>query len=243
MTVMLSVGISVVNRSTQDLKVTRQEEEGSQVFNGAEAGIESALANVADCIDTVCNGSLDLAATGNATIPVGVDYTIEPVHEFEGVVTENTAIKIDTSTVPGGGGTLAVEWGLNQTCADNVAAVEVIIYNTTNSTARREGYSPACGRGDNFVLSLDNSLTGNYFNLVNVSLNNGDTLVRLKPLYNDAAIKVTGSWTLPIEYYKVRSTGTSGVGNETKVIEVTRSLPTLPSVFDYVLYSGGTLIK
>ena len=50
-------------------------------------------------------------------------------------------------------------------------------------------------------------------------------------------------WSMPVQYYRIRSEGDSGVGDEVKVVEVTRTLSSAPGIMDYVLYSGGSLVK
>jgi len=69
--------------------------------------------------------------------------------------------------------------------------------------------------------------------------------LRIKPLYNQASIAVTKSFAgppdLPPQGYQIESTGTAG--EVTRKIKVTKSLPYLGPLFDFVLYSGGSLQK
>ncbi len=69
---------------------------------------------------------------------------------------------------------------------------------------------------------------------------------RIKPIYADATISVSGS-NLPTQSYLVRSeaenASTNATGREVRVVEVNRSLPAAPSILDYALYSGGSITK
>jgi len=73
----------------------------------------------------------------------------------------------------------------------------------------------------------------------------GENLVRIKALYSDSQVRARsfGGWSMPVQYYRIRSEGDSGVGDEVKVVEVTRTLSSAPGIMDYVLYSGGSLVK
>jgi len=64
-------------------------------------------------------------------------------------------------------------------------------------------------------------------------------LVIIRPLYNLAtiAVKVTGGGDLPVQAYKIESTGT--FGQVSRKVEVIHSVGFLPPIFDFVLYSGS----
>ena len=70
-------------------------------------------------------------------------------------------------------------------------------------------------------------------------------LARIRLLYNattwPVAVKGNG-WDLPKQGSEVESTGTTTSG-VTRKLRVTQQYPALPSIFDYVLFSGGDLIK
>ena len=238
MTVMLSVGISVVNRSTEDLRITRQEEDASRVFSAAETGIEAGLSDL-----SVGQGSLEIGQLGDQEIPISVDYVVEERSEFEAVVEENDTISLDVSNASGGENIL-IEWARNQDCVAGAAAVEVIIFNKAQNTARREGYDRCeITHNNNFVVASGGS--DGYYAQSLIGLLSGDELVRVKVLYEDSEVKVggVGGYSISKASYRIKSTASSDVGDEIKTVEVSRSISGLPSVFDYVLYSGGSLTK
>ena len=75
MVVLLTLGVSIATRSTQDVTQSRQEEETSRVFDAAEAGIEEALAGALGTITGTSLSGLhsDLSAT----------YSVEEVSNLE----------------------------------------------------------------------------------------------------------------------------------------------------------------
>lgn len=76
-------------------------------------------------------------------------------------------------------------------------------------------------------------------NTVSLTLPPQAQLLRLRPLLNSSSFNVSG--TLPNQQYLITATGQTGSG-VTRKIEVTREIvPSLPSVFDYALFSGGSI--
>jgi Tfp pilus assembly protein PilX len=97
----------------------------------------------------------------------------------------------------------------------------------------REGHiNPACGASVLTMPGIADSIW--------------PVLARIRLLYNNVgqpvAVAAEGSWTLPSQGSEVESTGstTSGV---TRKLRVRQQYPALPSIFDYVLFSGGDLTK
>lgn len=236
MAVMLSVGISVVNRTTQDLKISRQEEDSSRVFDATEVGIEEGLRDLNP-------GTYDITVgSGEEGDPiVNVNYVVEAVDMFEAVVPENVMVEIDTSG--NGGHAISVDWGLDENCGVGVAAVEMVAYNTTTSMVRRVAINPCPGAGDGFQNTGSGGADG-YFWSQTLGLSEQETLVRIRPIYKDTALRVQPvGWSMGTQCYRVTATGKGEVGKEVKKILVTRTLPAAPSVFDYVLFSGGGVVK
>jgi hypothetical protein len=76
------------------------------------------------------------------------------------------------------------------------------------------------------------------------SLGNLEVL-RLKPFWKSTTINVSGvnGTPLPAQTYDITSTATTDSGLTRKVQVSRDALPQLPAIFDYVLYSGGDIIK
>lgn len=91
----------------------------------------------------------------------------------------------------------------------------------------------------------DQSLTCGLNTFSGVPDDGNPILARIRLLYNDTAwpVAVKGNgWDLPNQGSEVESTGTTTSG-VTRKLRVTQQYPALPSIFDYVLFSGGDLIK
>lgn len=72
-------------------------------------------------------------------------------------------------------------------------------------------------------------------------------ILRIKPFWNRTTVKITptggSAAQFPVQTYEITSTATTDTGVSRKV-EVRRdALPQLPAIFDYVLYSGGDIVK
>lgn len=72
----------------------------------------------------------------------------------------------------------------------------------------------------------------------------GLEILRMKPFWTRATIKVsTADLSFPVQTYEITSTATTDTGVSRKVEVKRDALPQLPAIFDYVLYSGGDIIK
>lgn len=89
--------------------------------------------------------------------------------------------------------------------------------------------------------------TGSYHCRTLVKIFNANSnfiLLRLKPFWNRATIKVTPVLgIMPVQTYAITSVATTDTGVSRKVQVSRDALPQLPAVFDYVLYSGGNITK
>ena len=69
------------------------------------------------------------------------------------------------------------------------------------------------------------------------------TFLRLKPIDGDALVAVDppDPQVLPSQGEEILSTGKAG--DTIRKIRVVKSYPSWPEIFDYVLFSGGNLVK
>lgn len=89
------------------------------------------------------------------------------------------------------------------------------------------------------------NFSGAYTDLLLINFTNSDRVayVRIKPLYNKASLGLesqngTGSHAFPAQSYQVTSQGNSG--DATRAVQVTKTLPTLPPIFDFALFNGSS---
>jgi len=242
MVVLLTVGLSVVSRSIGDVRLSRQEEEASRVFDAAEAGIEQGLLDIS--VGTF--GSSSVTGIGD----IDVNYTTAEVdRKLEINVVEGHAAQVNVSNSVGGE-QVVINWSKETDCTDQSPASIVVTtynYNGVSYSARREAFA-ACDNADNFSTAGVVDGDEGYFKKVPVSMVAGDQFVRVMAVYSDTDVKAegVGVYELPVQYYTVRSVAESQMQEdvaETKVVEVSRTKPALPAIFDYVLFSGASLTK
>jgi hypothetical protein len=232
---MLTVGLSLATRTTEEVLSTEQSKESTRVFNAAEAGIEAALSSD---LNVITGGEI------TAIEGVNVEYTVSKVNNLDTQLFEGVTVSVDLTGVTTGQ-QLRVDWSEVTDCGtdDPASLLLTILYDDAGITRARYLPLASCDRSDGFTLAStinENNLHRRY----DVPLQTGDIMVRIKPVYNNTQIRVVGNgFDLPVQYFSVRSEADSEIGNETRVVEVNRTLSAAPSVLDYALYSGTTIIK
>lgn len=250
MVVVLTVGLSVASRSVTDVSLSTSKEAGIRAFNAAEAGIEEALSRA----------SLAAGSFGVTVGDITADVEVEEVKSVEALVERNDVLEVNlagatTSNVKiswvkgagedpgcndGEGGTSAVEiirW--REESSGNIIA-QRYLYNaySCSSLNSTNGFQSAFDPGGGDFLSeitsfpVDGDPAGGY-----------DRALRIRPIYNKATILVEAvlPGELPSQQYEITSEAITKTG-ESRVVQVTRSVPALPAVFDYALFSGTDLV-
>jgi Tfp pilus assembly protein PilX len=244
MVVLLTIGLSLAAQSSKEVTLSTQEEESTRVFNAAEAGIEQALSSN-------LSAQQDFTST-DTTIPgtnSNVNYTIQKQKSLEIRVPQGATAMVQLTDAAGVQTTnsINIEWAREGNCAANPASLVLGVFatdstKTPKNSARYYSYAP-CDYGDS--VTLVNTSGGNgYFRKLTLNLQPKDVFVRIKPAYKDTTIRVTAAaGSLPTQAYTIRSSATNQNGDENRTVEVNRTLSIAPSVMDYVLFSGTTLIK
>ncbi len=236
MAVALGFGISIISQSTTDIRMTEQEQEAARAFNAAEAGIEAALKDLS-AVPTI------LTIDG-----IQVNYSVTSKNDFEGVYKEGETAQV----LIGGNGWLNIEWVKSGedpgTCigASNQAPASLLItVHKDDNTVRRVGINACDLQGVNGMSNATETGSDGYAWLYRLRVYDQEDMLRIIPIYHQVSIRVTrGAWgaALPVQLYQINSTAQTET-KETKAIEVTRTEPATPSVFDYVLFSGSNLVK
>ena len=239
MVVLLTIGLSLATRTTQELFLSDQQAESSRVFNAAESGIEKALSDVQ-------------VGTGNLSVDnVDVAYSVQGSSVLETRVTEGMSVHLDLT---GYTGDVTFEWAGEGSCGSRASLIAVIYYDDAGEIKSKSvPFGPACdSRLDNFA---DGLLLGGspYYHRYTLSTTYPDTQVnhipantlfmRVKPVYADTDLLISGGISFPTQHHTISSTATYTGGNEERSIEVSRTLPAGPSYMDYALYSGGAITQ
>jgi len=241
--VALGYGLSIISQSVTDTEIAGQSEESARTFNAAEAGIEDALKNVSF-----------IAGEGKKTIQVGedenkieVNYEVTGNTVLEGVYQENEIATVNL----GGANTLKIEWvdsgkiqespgTCNGVSGGAPASLLITVINNADEITRY-GLN-ACPIANGMTTLGVNDGTDGYLKEYSLGVAAGDKLVKIRPIYNQAKIRVTGATALPPQAYDIDSQAQS-LTLESKAIQVNRTVPATPSIFDYVLFSGTSIEK
>jgi len=248
MVVLLTIGLSLASRTTKEVALSTQEEESTRVFNAAEVGVEQALSSDLSFAGDVFTSSPITPAGSNTT----VTYTINKQYQLEMQVFQGVSsmIQLTDAAHPTPPSSLLVDWSLENSCAtQSPASLLVSVYSINKAASppdvkvRYETYE-ACSRPNNFSTTGVGAGQNGYFKRATIALAANDNFIRIKPVYNDTKMLVQpSSGQMPVQSYAIRSSGSNNAGNENRNVQVVRSLPTAPSILDYVLFSGNTIVK
>lgn len=223
--VALGFGLSIISQSVTDIEIAGSSEESARAFNAAEAGIEDALRQVSVVV-----------GAGQQTISVGdfdVNYEVSGDDFLVGDYSEN---EVATVVLGAPGDTLTIEWG--ESCPGAASLLITVIDSSYGIT--REGWNACNDLVNDFTNVLTPGADG-YLRLKTLSVG-ANALVRIRPISNQVNIRVTGTGFLPVQAYDIDSKAQSPT-LESKAIQVDRTIPATPSIFDYVLFSGTDIAK
>jgi len=273
MSVGLTIGLSVISRSTSDIRITQQEEEAARAFSVAEAGIEEAL----------------LAGSGVSDVMSGVTYTVESVNQGEAnwfdfggedfSAGETQTLWLighddDGSLDPSAedcfwcNGRLNFCWGND---ADDLAALETTllfldtdnefklarkVFDADTTRAAINNFTPAANPLHEFCSEADllsKALSDDGLRLTDGELfgipNESDVIpyaLRLKLLYNGQPQPIavtTNTGNFPNQGTCYVSTAKVTASGVTRKVSQCQFHESPPVVFDYALFSGSNLVK
>lgn len=238
MVVMLTVGLSLASRTTQELFLSQQESESARVFNAAEVGVEDALSYDFDSI----TGTEQIPFSDTETVDqVSVSTTINPNDELETTLVEGAAVHIDLAGYTDN--QLEIDWARETDCT--AASVLVSIYYEDAGVTKvvhealgaTDGASPC--RADEFAAVTTSDAPYSFSTSITIPSNS--LFARIRAVYNNTSIRVTGTTAsnFPTQFFTIRSAANTDVGEESRTIEVGRTLSGAPSFMDYSLYSGA----
>lgn len=240
MVVLLTVGLSLASRTTQDVFLSQQDAESTRVFNAAEVGLENALSTNFDSIQ----GSEEIQIPDSDTVAnVITNTTILPTTTLETQVVEGAAVHLNLEGLSGS--QVELSWARENSC-DAAASILMSIYYSDGATTKvvHEAFAPGdCRSSDEFAVITTLAEPGSgYFRRTNVTIPTDALYARIRAVYNDTSIKVSGSG-LSNQYYVIRSQADTTQGAESRTVEVGRTLSTAPLFMDYALYSGADIVQ
>ena len=256
MAVGLTIGLAIVSQSVTNVSISETEEKSLRAFNAAEAGIEEILRQPTVTIGASQVTVGDLQAQVNVTSKTDQRLVLKANETMEVPLEGATATQVKISWVD--------KNDLTQnpgTCSEGEgkapASLEILWLRSISGQVVPYRYLyNACGDLDTanwFTTSSPDSEAGTdpYLSQVTFTDIQGDNTqatyditMRIRTFYNQATLAVTavGGGELPIQEYQLLSTATTDTG-ETRSVEVTKSVEAWPPIFDYVLFSGLSLVK
>lgn len=266
--VSLLAGMSATNLSTSTVQQTTFSEESTQALAAAESCAEIALgkikAGAADPLfldDTAIHAAHDLPcgslvycqvpgspvipsevcgpesfAVGDAQASCCYEVT-EMTDVFPNVIAQDETAEVK---LEGFSGSLNIYWcdTATEDCDVRRPALEGYFIKDNGET-EKFGYDP---HGITWM-GFEQATGGGHaqdrdfaWSLTNVSVPLGTLALRLTPRFGDASIAVVGS-DLPLQGFVVTSEGF--FGRSTRKVKVTKTMPSMPAIFDYAIFSGA----
>ena len=243
MGLVVGIALSLASRSLGDTVLSRQESESAKAFRLAESGVEQALNALRQ--DNTTTSTLNLSGEGDFSGTTSIGGSTS----FGLYVKEGEQAHLDVTTFAPG--TLTVQWTKTtdnrenpNTCSagsgNSPAAIEVIAHKS-DGTASFSYLNPyGCTPETNGFGNTAVTGTNGYLSQATYSVASGVTAVRIRPIYADSTIAVSGPG-LSTQLYLIQSKAAGG--DAQKEIEVKRGLDAPASVFDYALISGSSIEK
>lgn len=267
--VVLAIGLSVASRNLTNLRTTVQTEQSQRAFNAAEGGVEDILSRgQAEIVNLAATGNPVTVTVGD----IQANVSVKSFNEYEAIVEEGTVAQVDLSGYVGTA-TLEWILQSNPTENDvsadpafSMASLEVsfVCQSPTCLTTVPSGCTPSGAVGsfsqmrcaykaedisgqEGFSQCTANPPGDKYLcRAPTFTINASDNakVVRIRPFWGKATVRVSGSPSLPVQAYDVVSTATTPDLGITRRVQVTRTvLPQLPASFDYVLFSETDIVK
>lgn len=250
----LTTALSVASRSLSDLKQVTQVDVGTKAFAAAEAGLEFALNEFSRNFNPDCT-----VQTANLTIPgiSGINYTICPNSKdyaswtnvfkddvFQVVFPTNNPNNLKSANVLWENPAAAIEIDV----IDNGGTVSRYFSNPVGSTTAN-GFATGSNVA-NCISSTCNDPAFSSWSSCVIGIANIDnaSMIRIKPLYANSSVAICGQTAggspgrIPLQNYVITVTATSTNGTVRK-IQVIKTPPVLPAIFDNVLYTSGSIVR
>lgn len=253
MAVSLAAGVAISSRALTALKGVSFTTQSTKAYAAAESGVEEGLKRIADSsfavgtvyTGTVADGSFSYSIVngGGSNGPYALRLEKDKTQEIKlnGVYSD---------------GALNICWDIEGDSTDNDASLELFLIQRTTGNpssytlAQKLGYNPIIGapRSNGFATAGVAAIVSGISYRTCAAISNINSpangqLLRIKALYNgtNAVVVPQGSATLPIQAQIITSTGLSGEAS--RKIEVTKTLPALPEIFDFTIFTTSPLVK
>ncbi|MEI8232803.1 MAG: hypothetical protein WCG44_03600 [bacterium] len=241
MGVIIALVMSVASRSLSDTVLSRQERESSAAFSVAETGVEQAMSALQNTDGQSISGNLSAfsdAVTGNYQVNTNTTYGL--------FVKEGETAQLDVNSPISD---FVIYWTKKSDMSENIdctspsalkypAAIEISAVSTSGVVARNYYNAFNCSYGTTGFDASTIAGDPDYKSKVIYVIPDSTLKLRIKPLLAGATIAVSGTG-LSNQLYLIQSK--AATGDAQKEIEVKRGLDAPPSVFDFSLFTTGTI--
>lgn len=234
MVISLAVGVAASNRAISNIRMATYTVQGDQALHCAESGAEDGLNRINEQEEASFGTYGDTLMDSDGVEICDYIYTIS---DFSGNSLTYPLVKRDDTqeiNLDGYNGGVNIYFG-----SDDTASLEVILIKGTSAPYSVEKYAYNCleSRSNNFD---DGSSHGNGdlpCGSDSFTFSSDYKIARIRPLYADTKVVVEFSNNSPSQGYVIDSTGTAGTAR--RKVQVIRSRPQLPAVFDYSIFSSS----
>jgi len=230
-----TIGFSIAGTTIKNIQETNLVEESNRAYSAAEAGIEEKLLELEQS-GTATNLTTPQTLSSDAQVKQVTVQQNQSLSIAKLAKDDVAQLNLDCSTCSAG--TVTATWQ-----SGSALVVTKISGNTEPYTVNRWALKCNLAVTNNFETATYNSSTQKCSYTFNVS-GVTDKLMRLRVMYQDTSLVVqpSGSGIIPVQGTVLTSTGKSGETERT--VQVERSIPIAPAIFDYVLFSSqGSLSK
>ncbi len=252
MTIALAVGVGVSLRNLASISRTSRTDTAARAQAAAEGGAENVLSRSEEEIAQMVGSPAEeivFAPTTNDNITAVASVTVENYNVPSGSGYLPLEIKRDqVSEVKLSGGAITICWSsLNESAESDIY---YIAYNSDGDTTRqgveandRTGFPSSYSSGGTFTGA--DSGNSDFENCHDATLPSSADGLRIRSINADSKVGIyPTSGSLPNQGYLITSIGklqNVPVGQEAEVkVTVIRSLPFMPGIFDFGIYSGSS---
>ena len=254
--VLLMLGLSLATRTTEEVALSGQEADTTRVFNAAETGVEEALYQIGVNPGVVPENqvtptTIPVSQVGDASRDTTLTVTGQRADKFTLSIDQGEALSLKWRE-----GT-KISWTHNADCSDAAAIVVTLYQKGPPAMAYHAAFNPGgpipiaqCQKGTNFSVSANATggstvtLTSDKFGLGAGAAVSTGSLLRIRPLYAKANFTIENSSAIDIQSTATDlNSGSGSEGTETRRIQVIRTDPAPPAIFDYAVFSGSGITK
>lgn len=233
MTVVSALAVSLASRSTVDTRIQQTETESIQALLFSQTGIEQLMMNPLLTFVNVASYSATRTDTGMDS------YTVSAVSS--GSAVELNLVGADFGTLTG----FSVNWGPESGNPSGQPAVYVSVIESTGKITDRafdygglNGFSTAGDGSEGYAKTSGTiPVTGTVIK-VRIAVLGASALLKVVPVGGAGA-------SFPSQIKSIKSIGSVLSGNNSVKygLQFDESMAVVPAVFDYTLFSGGSIIQ